>query len=52
MVPIPADASLTDKSKIYKNYLASSAEHQEAFIFAINKGGRDLDPDRKLDQNI
>ncbi len=39
MVPIPADASLADKSKVYKNYLASSAEHQEAFIFAIKEDG-------------
>jgi D-methionine transport system ATP-binding protein len=38
-VPIPADASLADKSRVYKTYLASLAEHQEAFIFAQRRTG-------------
>jgi D-methionine transport system ATP-binding protein len=32
-------AYLADKSKIYNNYLASSAKHQEAFIFAMKEDG-------------
>ncbi len=43
MVPIPADVSLADKSRVYKSILPlwlSTRRH----LF-LHKGGRGLDPD-------